>query len=172
MLQINAHLKSRAASVWKSIGKIGMALGLLMLLAACASSITAKVTSFNQWPADAAGSTFSFIRPADKTNNLEQEAYEGYVQLELEKIGLKPAPPGQTGRIQVDLVTGSRTEEKKYREPIYQEYYVFQPPYRDAAGNVYPGYWTPDRFGSRYVGDREVTRTVHASTLRIRLLDS
>ena len=43
---------------------------------------------------------------------------------------------------------------------------------RDAAGNVFPGFWTPDRFGSRYVGDREVSRTVQVSDLRLRLLDA
>lgn len=149
-----------------------LALCAVALLSACASPITAKVTSFNQWPADAAGSTFSYIRPADKANDLEQQTYEGYVQAELEKLGLRRAAPGQPGRIQVDVVTGNRTREKKYREAVYQDYYVYQPPYRDAAGHVFPGFWTPDRFGSRYVGDREVTRTVQVSNLRLRLLDA
>ena len=159
-----SHLFSRVNS-W-------LALSVVVLLTACASPITAKVTSFNQWPADAMGSTFSYIRPADKANDLEQEAYEGYVQLELEKLGLKRAAPGQLGRIQVDTVTGNRSREKKYREAIYQDYYVYQAPYRDGAGNVFPGFWAPDRFGPRYVGDREVTRTVQVSNLRLRLLDA
>ena len=157
---ITSHLKSL------------LALSTIALLTACASPITAKVTSFNQWPADVAGSSFSYIRPADKANDLEQQAYEGYVQVELEKLGLKRAEPGQVGRIQVDVVTGNRTLEKKYREAVYQDHYVFQPPYRDAVGNVFPGFWAPDRFGSRYVGDREVTRTVQVSNLRLRLLDA
>lgn len=144
----------------------------IVLLAACASPITAKVTSFNQWPADAAGTTFSYITPADKAGDLEQEAYQGYVQTELERLGLKRAAPGQVGRFQVDLVTGNGTRQRSYREPIYQDYFVFHPPYRDAAGNVFPGFWAPDRFGSRYVGDREVVRTVQVSNLRLRLLDA
>lgn len=148
------------------------AAGMLALLTACASPIVAKVTSFNQWPGDVAGSTFSYIRPTDGINDLEQQAYEGYVQAELEKLGMKRAPPGQLGRIEVDIVTGNGTRDKKYREAVYSDYYYYQRPYRDAVGNVYPGYWRPDRFGSRYVGDREVTRTVQVSNLRIRLLDS
>ena len=144
----------------------------MAFLAACASPITAKVTSFNEWPSNVAGSTFSFLTPADKTNDLEQAAYEGYVQAELEKIGMKRAAPGQAGRIQVDLITGNGTKDKKYREAVYEDYYVYQAPYRDRVGNVYPGYWTPDRFGARYVGDREVTRTVQVSNLRLRLLDT
>lgn len=161
-----------AARSLQSLFKISLAGLVLALLTACASPITAKVTSFNQWPANAVGSSFSFVTPADKANDLEQAAYEGYVQAELEKLGLKRAAPGQVGRIQVDVVTGSGTRDKKYREAVYQDYYVYQPPYRDAAGNVFPGYWTPDRFGSRYVGDREVTRTVQISNLRLRLLDA
>ena len=155
----------------KSWGRLGMILLATALLAACASPITAKVTSFNQWPADAAGATFSFIRPADNLNDLEQQAYEGYVQVQLEKIGLKRAAKGQVGRFQVDIVTGSTTRDRKYREAVYQDYYVYRPPYRDAAGNVFPGFWAPDPFGSRYVGDREVTRTLQVSNLRLRLLD-
>ena len=154
------------------LGQLTAGLVLATLLTACASPITAKVTSFNQWPADAAGATFSYIRPADNLNDLEQQAYESYVQTELEKLGLKRAAAGQVGRIQVDIVTGSGTRDRKYREAVYQDYYVYRPPYRDAAGNVFPGFWTPDRFGPRYVGDREVTRTVQVSNLKLRLLDT
>ena len=158
--------------VMQRLATLVAATGLLALLTACASPITTKVTSFNQWPSDIAGSTFSYITPADKANDLEQEAYEGYVQTELEKLGLKRALPGQVGRIQVDLVTGNGTRKRQYQEAIYKDYYVYQPPFRDAAGNVYPGFWAPDRFGSRYVGDRQVTRTVQVSNLRLRLLDA
>ena len=69
-------------------------------------------------------------------------------------------------------MTGHGTRDKKYREAIYQDKYIYTPPYRDAAGNVFSGFWAPNRFGSRYVGDREVVRTVQVSNLRLRLLDS
>lgn len=146
--------------------------GMLALLTACASPIVAKVTSFNQWPGDVAGSTFSYVRPADGINDLEQQAYEGYVQTELEKLGMTRAPPGQLGRMQVDIVTGTATRVRQYREAVYQDYYVFQPPFRNAAGQVFPGFWGLDRFGPRYVGDREVTRTLHVSNLSLKLLDA
>lgn len=145
---------------------------MVAFLAACASPITAKVTSFNQWPQDAAGASFSFIRPADALNDLEQQAYEGKVQAELEKLGLKRSPAGQVGRIQVDVVTGNGTRNKQFREAVYRDNYIYHPAYRDAAGNVFGGFWAPDQFGSRYVGDRTVTRTVQVSNLRLRLLDA
>lgn len=71
----------------KSWGRLGMILLATALLAACASPITAKVTSFNQWPADAAGATFSFIRPADNLNDLEQQAYEATSRFSSKKSG-------------------------------------------------------------------------------------
>ena len=142
------------------------------LLGACASPITARVTSFNQWPADAAGSTFSYISRVDKNRELEQATYEGYVQAELEKRGLKRATAGQVGRIQVDVSTSNRSEEKTWLQPVYQDNYIYLPPYRDAAGRIYPGIWTLDPFGPRYVGDRQVSTTLQISSLQLRLLDS
>lgn len=163
---------STFASRFANNCRLCLALAATALLTACASPITAKVTSFNQWPGNVAGATFSYIRPTDGINDLEQQAYEGCVQVELERLGLKRAPQGQVGRIEVDIVTGNGTRDRKVREAVYQDNYIFHPPYRNAAGHVFPGYWGPDQFGSRYVGDREVIRTMQVSNLRIRLLDT
>lgn len=152
--------------------RLALALLLAMLLTACASPITTRVTSFNQWPADAAGSTFSYITPVDTTRQLEQATYENHVQAELEKRGLKRAAEGQAGRLQVDVAASSRSEEKTWMQPIYQDNMVFLPPYRDAAGRLYGGGWVPDPFGPRYVGDRPVSMTVYTNSLRLRLLDT
>src|SRR6188474_331947 len=111
--------------------RLALAMLLAALLTACASPITTRVTSFNQWPADTAGATFSYITPLDTTRQLEQATYEGYVQTELEKRGLKRAPAGQAGRLQVDVATSSRSDEKTWLQPIYQDSMVFVPPYRD-----------------------------------------
>ena len=147
-------------------------LATVTILTGCASPITAKVTSFNQWPLDTLGATFSFIRPVDALNDLEQQAYESKVQNELEKLGLRRAPAAQVGRIQVDVIVGNSTRNKQFREPIYRDHYVYHPPVRDAAGNVYGGFWAPDQFGQRYVGDRTVMRAVQVSNVRLRLLDT
>lgn len=152
--------------------RLCLALLVTALLTACASSITARVTSFNQWPADMAGSTFSYITPVNPTRELEQATYESLVQAELEKLGLRRAAAGQVGRVQVDVAAIHRVEDKTYMAPVYQNNYVFFPPYRDAAGHIFPGLWGPDPFGPRYVGDRPVNRTVQISALTLRLLDT
>jgi Domain of unknown function (DUF4136) len=162
---------SLLATVFSS-SRLCLALLVTALLTACASSITARVTSFNQWPADMAGSSFSYITPVNPTRELEQATYENLVQAELEKLGLKRAAAGQVGRVQVDVAATHRVEDKTYMAPVYQDNYVFFPPYRDAAGNTFPGMWGPDPFGPRYVGDRPVNRTVQISSLNLRLLDT
>ncbi|MDP3411645.1 MAG: hypothetical protein Q8S16_00425, partial [Polaromonas sp.] len=69
------------------------------LLTACASPIVTQVSNFNQWPSDAAGSSFSFIPPPSSPSQpppeLELATYQGYAQRELEKLGLRKAAPGQ-----------------------------------------------------------------------------
>ena len=154
------------------LAKTGLAAFALALLGACASPITTHVTSFNQWPADAAGSTFSYVSRTDNTRELEQASYESHVQAELEKRGLVRAPAGQVGRMQVDLNTSNRSEQMTYLQPIYQDNYIYQPGYRDSAGRIFPGFWTLDPFGPRYVGDRQINTTRQTSTLQLRLLDS
>jgi Domain of unknown function (DUF4136) len=157
---------------FSSLARLSLATALLGLLAACASPITTRVTTFNQWPANAAGSTFSYVNRTDNQHELEQATYESYVQAELEKRGLVRAPAGQVGRMQVDVNTSNRSEQKTYLQPVYQDNYVYLPPYRDAAGRIFPGVWALDPFGPRYVGDRQINTTLQTSTLQLRLLDS
>lgn len=157
---------------WLTASRRILSLGLLALLTACASPIMTRVTSFNQWPADTAGSRFSFITPVNASRALEQATYETYVQTELEQRGLKRAAAGQEARLQVDAAATSQGHEKTYLQPVYQDRMVFMPPYRDAAGRVFPGRWLPDPFGPQYVGDRELRMTLYTHSLRVRLLDT
>ncbi len=144
---------------------------VLLGLAGCASTVTTRVTNFNQWPANAAGSTFSFVTRTGP-GELEQATYQSYVQAELERLGLKRAAGAQPGRLQVELTTGNRSEEKTSFAPVYQDTPVYLPPFRDAAGRYYPGIWSYDPFGPRYVGDRAIRTVIQVTTLNVRMLDS
>lgn len=150
----------------------GLALALSLLLSGCASVITAQVSSFQQWPADAAGSRFTLLAPADANRSLEQSSYAAQVAAELEKQGLRQAAPGQSARFLVDVNVIRETENRAALRPIYQDRYIFHPARRDAAGRIYPGFWGPDPFGPRYVGDQQIVQTVSLSRLRLRLLDA
>lgn len=147
-----------------------------MLLSACASPLVTQVTSFNQWPTDAAGASFSFIKPPPNRlgapQELEQATYERYAQLELEKLGLRPSAAGQQARLLAELSTVNQTQHRTYLQPVYEDPLVFYPPRRNAAGQYFPGFWAPSRFGPTYVGDRVVPYTVQFSQLNLRLLDT
>ncbi|MFM9881052.1 MAG: DUF4136 domain-containing protein [Burkholderiaceae bacterium] len=143
----------------------------LCLLSACASRIDAKVTSFSAWPPDAAGSRFAFLRPTGTEGDLEQETYESYATAQLQSLGLVPVAQGQTPRILVELKTNFSTRDKVTSEPIYVDQSYFVPGTRDAHGKFIPGYWVRP-FGSGYVGERQVTRTINTSRLKLRLLDT
>ena len=144
----------------------------LVALAGCASTITTRVTNFNQWPADAAGGGFDFVAHPGARNELEHATYQSYVQAELEKHGLKRAASGQVARFQVDLSTGKRSEEKTALVPVYVDSPpIFYPPYRDHHGRYVPGVWVSDPLGSRYVGDRVVNTTIQITTLQVRILE-
>lgn len=143
-----------------------------LLLSGCASVITTQVSSFQQWPADAAGSRFSLLAPSDASRSLEQASYAAQVAAELEKQRLRQAAPGQQARFLVDVNVSRDTENRASLRPVYQDRYVFHPGWRDAAGRVYPGFWGPDPFGPRYVGDQQIVQTVSLSRLRLRVLDA
>ncbi|MCY7369802.1 MAG: DUF4136 domain-containing protein [Polaromonas sp.] len=169
-----ARMAPSASSIGPRLSLTGAGLILVALatLAGCASTLSARVTNFNQWPTDAAGATFSVVAHAGAPNELEQATYYTYVQAELEKRGLQRVAPSQPARLQVALSTGKRLEEKSALVPVYIDSPpIFYPPYRDQLGRYYPGVWVSDPL-PRYAGDRVVNTTIQITTLQVRILDS
>lgn len=144
----------------------------LTLLSGCANVISAKVTTYNDWPANAAGGTFAMAPHNGQGSELEQRTWDNLVAVELRRLGLVPAAAGQSPRFWVDTTATRESSVKHAREPIYQQDTVYVPPYRDAAGNVIGGHWAPDPFGPRWVGDRDVAYTVQVSSVRVRIQES
>lgn len=62
-----------------------------LLLSGCASTLRSDVTSFQRWPANAAGGTFGFKKLAGQEGSLEHASYEDLARIELNKLGLKEA---------------------------------------------------------------------------------
>lgn len=145
---------------------------LAALLAGCASPLSTQVSRFNAWSPELAQSSFALVRPVDASRELEQASYEALVEAELNRLGLRRAAQGQAARIQVDMSITAQVEQRPYLRPVYQDFPVFRPAWRDAAGRIHPGYWKPDPFGPRLVGHQEAVATVQSSALRLRLLDA
>jgi hypothetical protein len=154
-------------------GFLAAAAGALLLLAGCATALSTRVTRFNAWPADAAGSTFSFRRPDDvRSTDLEQSTYEQYVREALERRGLRGAEPGKAGQLLVEVAASGGQRQQAASEPVYQSYQVFVPARRDAAGRWFPGYWATDLYGPQYLGERASLRTVDVNSLRLRIVQT
>ena len=145
-----------------------LAFGIALLLAGCANTLTAKVTRFNQWPADAAGASYRFT-PADPQRTLELQAYQGQVGAALQQLGLRPAGDEETARFMVDVQADLSERQRQRLVPIYSDQWVYVQPWRDAQGRLYGGHWVPDPMGVRYVGERTVTQTVQQSQLKLRI---
>ncbi len=142
-----------------------------LLLTGCAHTLTAKVTRFNQWPADAAGASYRFTS-ADPQRTLELQAYQGQVGAELQRLGLRLAAAGEPARFVVDVRADLSEQQRQRLVPVYSDQWVYVPPWRDAQGRLFGGHWVPDPMGARYAGDRTVTQTVQRSQLQLRISES
>src|SRR3546814_4775775 len=60
----------------------------MALLAGCASTISARVTSFQQWPSDASGQDYRIVPAANQVNNLEFESIADTVRAAIGPTGL------------------------------------------------------------------------------------
>jgi Domain of unknown function (DUF4136) len=115
-----------------------------LLLAGCAATLRADVTSFQRWPANATGGTYSFKRTGTQVDSLEQHAYEDLARAQLNKVGLQEAATGAAARFAVTLDYGVSTKTVTSTEPVWDNYSVWHDPL------FYPG-WSPrSRFGSPY----------------------
>lgn len=90
-----ARLRSktaRAAPGWR-LAAASAVTGIA--LAGCASSqqFAARVTTFQHWPADAAGASYRIVGPAPEALTLEQQNYQDILRDNLSRIGLVEARP-------------------------------------------------------------------------------
>lgn len=148
-----------------------MALGALGGLTGCAWPVRSKVTTFQSWPADAAGAQFGFAPLAGVLGELEERTYQDLVAQELERHGLLRAQPGQSPRFVVELTPDSQEQTREVYEAVYENTPIVVPGYYTANGYWVPPHLRPDPWGPRYVGDRLVKRTVQVSRLKLVIRD-
>jgi hypothetical protein len=149
-------------------------LSLAALLAGCASTLASKVTTFQQWPADAAGQTFAFtsVPLPQPLGELEQSSYQGLVADQLMHYGLKPSEPGVPVRFLVEIRPDLTPVNKQSYEPVYNDSPYWVGGGFSRRGSYIGGRYAFDPFGPRYIGDRLVTRTVQISRLAVVIRDN
>jgi len=147
---------------------VGLCAAALLLLAGCASTLRSEVTSFQRWPANAAGASYSFARTAAQNNNLEHTSYEDNARAQLALLGLKEAAAGTPARFSISLQYGSVGQTVQTREPLWQDQPMWQPiGYQHPTLGWQPGYWRSDPFGPRIVGYQTVERSAQRHRLRV-----
>lgn len=117
---------------------------VLVLLAGCAATLRADVTSFQRWPANSTGGTYSFKRTGTQVDSLEQHAYEDLARAQLNQLGLQEAAASATARFAVTLDYGVSTKTVTSTEPVWDSFSGWHDPL------FYPGWSARSRFGSSY----------------------
>jgi hypothetical protein len=120
------------------------ALLLVVALSGCASTLSARVTSFQQWPANAQGQTYRFVQ-ADpvQANNLEYRAYQDMVRAGIGATGLVEATGGAPARFEVAFDYGAVQTTVMTRQP-YDPYFY--------GGGFYGPRWGYGRYGGGFWG--------------------
>lgn len=129
------------------------ALALLLLagiLAGCATtpSVLARVTSYQEWPANATGQTYRFVSAdPSQANNLEYQNFQDMVRSGISPTGLIEAKLSQPARFDVLFRYGVTQTQVNVRRP-YDPYFYggFGPGFYGGryGGPPWGGYWGPD----------------------------
>jgi len=142
-------------------------LGLLIsVLAGCAGSLTAKVTTFQQWPSDAAGASYRLSPVKGKANDIEYLAYADMVRAAMGPTGLVEVRPGMPARFAIELAYENPVEQgwaRRYADDFYPHGWGFAP--------YFGGYYG---WGGFYVMPRVITVPIeyYRNTLTVFIRDN
>lgn len=89
-----------------------LALASIAVLAGCASGISARVTTYQQWPLDATGSTYRVVAMTGQANNLEFQTFADMVSAAMGPTGLVQAVAGQPARFDVTVGYGNPVDQR------------------------------------------------------------
>src|SRR3546814_735370 len=114
----------RLAGWWHRVGAIGRVVALLALsmLAGCASSLSAQVTRYQQWPGDAVGATYRIDASDAQKGNLQFSAYADMVRAAIGATGMVEAVGSAAPRFDVSLEYGNPVEQvwvQRSPDPFY-----------------------------------------------------
>ena len=109
MLQtLNKYLKT-------GLHSFGAAVGVL-LLAGCATTLSARVTTYQQWPENVQGQTYSIVASAAQGNNLEYQSFADMIRAAIGPTGLVEAQQGGHARFNVSFEYGNPVTQTWVRE--------------------------------------------------------
>jgi len=110
---------------------------VLITLGGCASTLSARVTTYQQWPIGAQGEYYRIVPASDQSGNLQFAAFSDMLRASIGPIGLREAVDGVQPRFDVRM---------EYGNPVKQ---TWVQRYND--GYFYDG-WMGPAFGGYYGG--------------------
>ena len=102
--------------------------GAVLALAGCAATVPARVTTFQQWPSDAVGTTWKFSTSREQQDSLEYRQYADMVRSALSPIGIVEARDGDAARFSVTMSYGVEPVQLRV-ERSYDPFYSPWGPY-------------------------------------------
>lgn len=161
---------------WSTPGAKGMK-GVLVILASlflagCGTlqppPFVARVTVFQQWPADAAGATYRFAQ-GDEPQRLEQRNYQDILRVHLARVGLVEAQPwDRNARFTVQYTT--RVEPFQTWTDVPAPYPYGFGPYM-GWGYGPPGWWGYGMVPFGGAGYQPIPVTAWRYTLQVSIMD-
>lgn len=146
---------------------------LALVLSGCASQLSARVTSFEQWPSDVVGATYRIQPNAQQENNLEFQAYADMVRAAIGATGLIEAQTDQAARFIVEF-DYSNPESQVWVQEFADPFMYGGPwPMYSPWGAYYGGYY--GGWGGGFMMTPPVVNTpveVYKNTLTLTIQDS
>lgn len=103
------------------------------LVSGCASTLSAHVTTFQNWPADTQGTSYRIVPGPAQVNNLEFQAFADMIRASVGPIGLVQAKPGQAARFEISIKYGNPPAQAWVRQN-------YDPFFYNGFGPVWGGY--------------------------------
>ncbi|RTZ40922.1 DUF4136 domain-containing protein [Candidimonas sp. SYP-B2681] len=162
------HQENRSSSAFF---RFGMVLASLFLIVGCASTLSARVTSYQQWPANVEGQTYRIVPSANQANNLEFESFADMLRASIGPTGLVEARGGEPARFDVLISYGnpvSQTWVQRYDDPYLYDGWGFGPAFGGYYGG-HGGWW-----GGMYVTPsvQNIPVEVYKNTLTVIMKDN
>lgn len=152
-------------------------LGAVMVLAGCASTLPARVTTFQQWPADAPGSTWKMTPTTEQQDSLEYRQYADMVRSSMGPAGVTEAQPGTQARFLVTMTYGVEPVqvrvERQY-DPFYSPWGPYGYGFGGFGGGRRGGFGLGYGFGGAGYPQTWSSTTVDASraSLKVEIRDA
>ncbi|MBP6020745.1 MAG: DUF4136 domain-containing protein [Burkholderiaceae bacterium] len=142
----------------------------VLMLAGCASTLDARITSYQQWPSGTEGATYTIVADDAQRNNLEFQAYADMVRANISATGLVEAQQPTLARFDVHLSYSSpvsQTWVQRYNDNYINDGWGFSP-FFGGYGGGYSGWG-----GGFYMGPSVVNVPVeiHKNTLVVIIND-